>query len=487
MLFNSYIFIFLFFPLVMILYFTLNHFHKYKVALASVVLMSMWFYGYNNINYLYILIISIIINYLIANGMSRVHPTNAKRLFLALGLLFNIGIFFYFKYYDFFIENINDVLKTDLPFLRLALPLGISFYTFQQLSYVIDCYRGESEHYSFIEYAAYVFYFPQLIAGPIVYHTELIPQFRDIAKRKLDYNNLSKGLYAFSLGLGKKVLLADNFSRIVTIGYGNLAELNTPSVLLVMLCSTLQIYFDFSGYSDMAYGLGYMMNIELPQNFNSPYKSASVTELWNRWHMTLSRFFIRYIYIPLGGSRAGTFKAYRNTFLVFFVSGFWHGANWTYILWGTINGLLVVIERLFHIPKWKTPKFLKVAITFSLFACTLSIFRSNSLTQAFELWTQLFTGGFGALYQPITDTFNKLIEVSFLYRAGFGGIIEACPFLFPVVFAIMGTVGCICMKNTQEKSDTFKLTNWKLIVTVILLLWSILSLSEIIEFLYFDF
>lgn len=487
MLFNSYIFIFLFFPLVMILYFTLNHFQKYNAALAVIITMSLWFYGYNNINYLYILIVSIIVNYAVGNFILRSQTCITRRLLLILGLLFNIGIFFYFKYYDFFIENINSLFKSDLPFLRLALPLGISFYTFQQLSYVIDCYRNECEQYNFLEYAAYVSYFPQLIAGPIVYHTELIPQFRDITKRKLNYNNLSKGLYAFSLGLAKKVLLADNFSRIVTIGYGNIPELNTPSVLLVMLCSTMQIYFDFSGYSDMAYGLGYMMNIELPQNFNSPYKSASVTELWNRWHMTLSRFFIRYIYIPLGGSRVGIFKTYRNTFLVFFVSGFWHGANWTYILWGTVNGLLVVIERLFHIPKWKTPKFIKVSLTFVLFACTLSIFRATSVSQAILLWTQLFTGGFGAIYGPITDTFNKLTEISFLYRAGFGGIIEAYPFFFPAAFAIISTISCIFMKNTQEKVDSFKLTNRKLIVTVTLLLWSILSLSEISEFLYFDF
>ncbi|MBQ8039187.1 MAG: MBOAT family protein, partial [Lachnospiraceae bacterium] len=193
--------------------------------MAFLVGMSLWFYGYNNIWYLLILIVSIIMNYVIVYGMAHFSEKKLRRLFLACGLALNIGILFYFKYYDFFIENINAVLKSELPFLRLALPLGISFYTFQQLSYVIDCYRQECTPYSFLEYAAYVSYFPQLIAGPIVYHSELIPQFRDESKKRLNFDNLSKGLYAFSLGLSKKVLLADTFSKIVTAGYAGIPEL----------------------------------------------------------------------------------------------------------------------------------------------------------------------------------------------------------------------------------------------------------------------
>ncbi|MBP3604407.1 MAG: MBOAT family protein [Lachnospiraceae bacterium] len=487
MLFNSYIFIFLFFPLTLIGYYTLNHFKKYKSALAFVIGMSLWFYGYNNIYYLYVLITSIIVNYFITNQMMHFDTPKVRRVFLGFGLFFNIGIFFYFKYFDFFIDNINIIFKTSLPFLRLALPLGISFYTFQQLSYVIDCYRKDCEKYSFLEYAAYVSYFPQLIAGPIVFHTELIPQFRDETKKHLNFDNLCRGIYAFSLGLAKKVLLADIFSKVVTIGYGNISDLNTPSVILVLLCSAMQIYFDFSGYCDMAYGIGYMMNIELPQNFNSPYKSASVTELWNRWHMTLSRFFIHYVYIPLGGSRKGNSRTLFNVFIVFFISGFWHGANWTYILWGALNGAFVILERIFKIPNWKTPKFIKVILTFSFFTFTLSIFRSASVSQAISIWEQLFIGGFGPIYQPLTDSFNKMMEVSFLYRAGLGNLISACPFLPLFLFMSISVLGCMTLKNTQEKTASLKLTYHKLAVVVILLFWSIMSLSEISEFLYFNF
>ncbi len=488
MLFNSYIFIFLFFPLTLIGYFILNHFQKYKTALLFLVGMSFWFYGYNNIYYLLILIISILCNYCITKGLLLFSDKLLlRRLLLLFGITLNLGILFYYKYFDFFVENINHLLKTDIALLKVILPLGISFFTFQQLSYVIDCYKKKCEAYSLLEYATYVVYFPQLIAGPIVYHSELIPQLRDISKKHIDYNNLSKGIYAFSLGLAKKVLLADNFSKIVSIGYSNITDLNSPTTLLVMLASAMQIYFDFSGYCDMAYGIGYMMNIEIPQNFNSPYKSASVTEMWDRWHMTLSRFFIHYVYIPLGGSKLGSLKTYRNIFIVFFISGVWHGANWTYILWGTINGVLIIIERIFKIPKWKTPKFIKVALTFSLFTFTLSIFRSNTIADAVLLWTRLFNGGFGDLYPPIAESFQKMIEVSFLYRAGLGNLINAAPFFLPSSFTLFALIGCLTMKNTQEKTEAFKFTFPKMLTVIILMFWSIMSLSEISEFLYFNF
>lgn len=490
MLFNSYIFIFLFFPLTLIGYYGLNYARKYKAALGFLVGMSLWFYGYNNFYYLVMLIISIIMNYAIVSIMTHFEEKKKRRIFLCAGLFLNIGILFYFKYYDFFIENINSALKAKLPLLSLALPLGISFYTFQQLSYVIDAYKEDCEQYSFLEYAAYVSYFPQLVAGPIVYHSELIPQLRDTNNKKINFTNLSKGIYAFSLGLAKKVLLADTFSKFVTVGYGNIAELNTPSVILVMVCYSLQIYFDFSGYCDMAYGMGYMMNIKLPQNFNSPYKAGSIMEFWDRWHMTLTRFFTHYVYIPLGGSRCSLVKTCRNVLIVFLVSGLWHGANWTFILWGILHGICSVLERLFKTAasdKFKIPRFIKVGCTFILVTLAWSLFRAESVSDALLLWNQLFTGGSGPVYQPIIDKFQDLIEIKFLYRAGLGGLMDSYPFLLPSLFAAGSYAACVTMKNTQEKTETLKLTNQKLITVVILMLWSILSLSEISEFLYFNF
>ncbi len=487
MLFNSYIFIFLFFPLTLIGYYGFNYAQKYKAALAFLIGMSMWFYGYNNIYYLAILIVSISINYVLISGMTKTSSRRLKRLFLWAGILLNIGILFYFKYYDFFIDNINSALKAQIPLLKLMLPLGISFYTFQQLSCVIDSYKGECEKYSLLEYALYVSFFPQLIAGPIVYHNELIPQFQNTDNRKINFENLSRGIYAFALGLAKKVLIADTFSGIVTVGYNNITDLNTTSVILVIVCYSLQLYFDFSGYCDMAYGMGYMLNIKLPVNFNSPYKAESFADLWSRWHMTLTRFFVKYVYIPLGGSRRGTARTYLNTLIVFIVSGIWHGANWTFILWGTLNGILIIVERFTKISSLKIPKIIKMTVTYSIFTFTCSLFRSASVKDAGMLWTRLFQGGFGPVYQPLIDTFGDLTEMKFLYRAGLGGIMTSYPWLMLSLFTVISLAACFTLKNTQEKTAQLTLSNKKFMVVVILMLWSIMSLSGISEFLYFNF
>lgn len=487
MLFNSYIFIFLFFPLVLLGYYGLNHAGRYKAALIFLTLMSFWFYGYQNIYYLPILIFSILFNYAITSAMSRFSAAKWRRLCLYAGFAFNIGILFYFKYYDFFLRNLNMVFKTELPLLHLLLPLGISFYTFQQLSYVIDSYRGECEGYGFVEYAAYVSYFPQLIAGPIVYHSELIPQFRDIARKKPDFHNMSKGLYAFSLGLAKKVLLADTFSRMVNAGYDNISSLNTSSALLVMLGYSLQIYFDFSGYCDMAYGIGYLMNIRLPRNFNSPYRSQSVSEFWDRWHMTLTRFFTRYVYIPLGGNRKGQARTYLNVMAVFLVSGLWHGANWTFILWGVLHGAVTVGERMAGKLRLRLPQLVRVIFTFTFVTFAWSLFRADSLTDACLLWKQLFTGGFGPVYEPVTAAFQETVEMSFLYHAGLGAYMTRFPWLLPALFTAACLGCCFYLPNTQDKTERLKLTVPKMLVVVLLMLWSILSLSEISEFLYFNF
>ena len=393
MLFNSYIFLFAFLPLVLIGYYGLNYAKLYRAAQAYLIGMSLWFYGYNNIYYLAILVVSVLLNYCLAKGLFSLENRQQRRLLLWIGVLLNLGILFYFKYFDFFIENMNSLLKKDYTLLHVILPLGISFYTFQQLSFVIDCYKRECEEYTLLEYASYVTFFPQLIAGPIVFHDELIPQFRDLHNRKIRYENLSKGVYAFSLGLGKKVLIADVFSKFVTIGFENVWELNANSAILVMICYTMQIYFDFSGYCDMAYGIGYMFNVELPCNFNSPYKSLSIADFWDRWHMTLTRFFTKYVYIPLGGNRKGVIRTYVNVLIVFLVSGFWHGAAWNFIVWGLFFGVLLAAEKLWfgkYIAKTRV-----LCHVYTLLAVTLSfvVFDSANMKTAAQYILAMFGGG----------------------------------------------------------------------------------------------
>ena len=487
MLFNSYIFVFVFLPLVVIGYYWLHKLEKPRMALGFLLLMSMWFYGYNSVEYLLLLAVSIILNYATVQQMTKSQELWKRRFLLAAGIAVNIGILFYFKYYDFFIENVNAVFKTDLKLMGIMLPLGISFYTFQQLSYVIDSYRGECENYSFLEYASYVSFFPQLIAGPIVYHNELIPALKDKANHRPDYENLSRGIYAFALGLAKKVLIADTFSKVVAIGYDSMNDLNTVSVLTVMICYSMQIYFDFSGYCDMAYGIGYMFNVRLPINFNSPYKAASISEFWDRWHMTLTRFFTKYVYIPLGGSRKGRLRTYINVMIVFLVSGIWHGANWTFILWGIINGIGNIFDKIFgRFFKW-VPHAVGVALTFGFSTFAWSLFRADSVNDAEFLWKHMLKRGNNALYQPITDIFNDILEVKILCRIGFGGLVERFPFVPLMMFIVITLSACFFMKNTQEKVANMRFNTRKLIVVVVLIMWSIMSLSDVSEFLYFNF
>lgn len=487
MLFNSYIFVFLFFPMVVIGYYWLHHKGMEKAALGYLILMSMVFYGYNSIQYLAMLVVSILVNYLLVWLMDKAGSPAGRRLLLVLGLLYNLGILFCFKYFDFFIENVNALFRTDYHFLRLALPLGISFYTFQQLSYVIDSYRKDCERYSFLEYAAYVSFFPQLIAGPIVYHDELIPQLRAEENHHIQYENLCKGLYAFALGMSKKVLVADTLSKVVTVGYANVEMLNGVSTALVMICYSLQIYFDFSGYCDMAYGIGFMFNMELPVNFNSPYKAASVREFWDRWHMTLTRFFTKYVYIPLGGSRKGKVRTYVNVMIVFLVSGIWHGANWTFILWGIVNGLGNLFDRFFDPVLQRIPRVIRTIVTFCFCTVAWSMFRAESVGQGFQMIGNLRKLGDGGLYSEVADAFNRIFEVRLLARVGLGRMIVAEPWLMPAAFALILILACMFLRNTQEKANDGRYGAGRIAVTVGLLIWSILSLSEVSEFLYFNF
>lgn len=487
MLFNSYIFVFLFLPLAVAGYYLLYRAGGTKAALGWLIAMSMWFYGYNSTKYLAILVASVILNYLVARLMGNVGNKAGRRVFLAVGMALDLGILFLFKYYDFFIENVNVAFRTDFGFLGLALPLGISFYTFQQLSYLIDSYKGECERYSFLEYASYVLFFPQLIAGPIVYHSELIPQLREEKNHHLCFENLSKGIYAFSLGLAKKVLIADTFSKVVTAGYDSIWDLNTISVIVTAVCYSLQIYFDFSGYCDMAYGIGFLFNVELPVNFNSPYKAASIREFWDRWHMTLTRFFTKYVYIPLGGSRKGKLRTYLNVMVVFLVSGIWHGADWTFILWGVINGLGNLFDRIFGKFCERLPRAMRILATFAFSTFAWSLFRADSLGQAKQMFQKLLWRGDGTVYHALTDVFNGTLEAEVLGRMGLGGVLDAYPAFLLMVFMLAVLLACFFMRNTQEKVGDGKYGAGRITVTIGLLTWSILSLSGVSEFLYFNF
>lgn len=458
--FNSYIFVFLFLPLTLIGYFFLHS--KKKNTLAKVWLfgMSLWFYGYFNYSYLVLIIFSILFNYVVSRGMGKCDSQATKKILLTLGIVANVGLLFYFKYYDFFLENINVIFGQTFALRNILLPLGISFYTFQQLSYVIDSYRGQT-NYSIIDYAVFVTFFPQLVAGPIVLHTELIPQIRDDKRYVINYDNLSVGLMQFTIGLSKKVLIADRLGTVVDAGFSYLSTLTSIEAIVVMISYSLQIYFDFSGYSDMAIGLGKMFNFDLPMNFNSPYKACSIIEFWNRWHMTLTRFLREYIYFPLGGSRKGELCTYRNILIVFLLSGLWHGANWTFVIWGFLHGVAEVLQRVFQKMWDKICKPIQWGINVMFLMLTWTIFRANSIGQAWQLISRIWQGEKWTIYS----------------QAGIGYF----DVLFMGAMLLLAAVG----KNCSEMKFELRARNAS--VTVALLVLCVLQFAKLSPFLYFNF
>ena len=486
MLFNSYIFVLVFLPITLIGYFMLNKINQNTISKIFLIVMSLYFYAYFNYSYLIIILTSILFNYVIGKLLHKITNKNYRIICLIMGLVFNIGVLFYFKYYDFFISNINYLLHTDFNLKHLLLPLGISFFTFQQLSYVIDCYKNTADEYPFVDYALFVTFFPQLIAGPIVLHSETIPQFNNKENHRFNPSNMNKGIYAFSLGMAKKVLVADTLGLLVNDGFANIQGLGTIMAMIVMLSYTLQIYFDFSGYCDMAYGLGLMFNIEIPMNFNSPYKAIDIQDFWRRWHITLSRFLTTYIYIPLGGSRKGKLRTYINTMIVFFISGLWHGANYTFIIWGLMHGIAMCINRFIKPYAKSVPNFIKWFINFVFINITWIFFRADTLNDAWLFIKELFNPN-----NNIDVTMlSKLVREEFVLPLMLKNIVitdgyKSLVFALIMISVLLITV-LIC-KNTYELSKKFSTNCISIILIIIIALWSITSFAGVSTFLYFNF
>lgn len=487
MLFNSYIFVLLFFPVCMVGYFGLNHRKHYTLAQMFLLAMSLWFYAYFNVSYLWIILSSIAINYLFTMVMNRTKSPAFRKLELVSAVMLNLGILFYFKYFDFFLMNLNRFAHTDFHLHNILLPLGISFFTFQQVSYVVDAYRGEVQKYNFLQYASFVAYFPQLIAGPIVTHNELIPQFMDESKKRFNWDNFAKGLYMFAMGLAKKVLIADLFAGAANWGFANVQILDTTNALLASLAYTIQIYFDFSGYCDMAIGIGQMMNLDLPINFDSPYKSLSIGEFWRRWHKTLTRFFTRYVYIPLGGNRKGTLRTYLNIMIVYTISGIWHGANYTFIAWGILQGVLCVINRHWEKKLSKLHPALCWLVTFALVNLSWTLFRADSIGDALIFLRRFLWLDIGPVNENLAAAFLTP-EIKFVLDS-----IPNLPYQYYSAETYLPLFYCgaavlfLGAENAHQHMDTFTPTTGKLLFTTVLLAASILTFGSVSTFLYFNF
>lgn len=398
MLFNSYEFIFTFLPISFFVYFYLNNKRLTTAAKVWLVFASLFFYSWWNIMYLPLILISVLFNYTITNKMIEYDKYKKKYLskksLLQVGLLFNVGLLFYFKYMDFFIYNVNSVFNTDVELLHLALPLAISFFTLQQIAFLIDSYEGLVKEKNFLDYTIFVTFFPQLIAGPIVHHKEMMPQFSSIKNKVKNYNNIVLGLFIFSIGLFKKVVIADTFAIWATQGFDVSTSLNLFEAWVTSLSYTFQLYFDFSGYTDMAIGAALIFNIRLPINFNSPYKSTSIIDFWHRWHITLSDFIATYIYTPIVRSfkKLTIHKAMFATMVALLVSGLWHGASWMFAIFGLIHGVGVVVNHYWRNKiKININKFLSWFITFNFVNISLVFFRAKDLDGAFMVLSGMFT------------------------------------------------------------------------------------------------
>ena len=385
MLFNSYEFLFVFLPAVIVGYFALAR-RSALAANAFLAAASVAFYAWWKLDFVWILAASIAANYLFGHKLSRDSAAGKNdRLLLAAGIAFNLGLLGYFKYADFFIANFNAATGAHVGFLHVALPLGISFFTVTQIAYRVDAWKGKAAEYSATNYVLFVTFFPHLLAGPIIHHKEMMPQFADARLKRVDWENMARGLALFALGLGKKVLVADPLAPWANAGFLHAHALSFADGWITMLAYTMQLVFDFSGYTDMALGAALMLNIRLPRNFDSPYRSADIQEFWRRWHMTLSRFLRDYIYIPLGGNRGGEARMLLLFVVTFALGGFWHGAAWTYVLWGTLHGVALVVVHLWRKLGRPMPRPLAVGVTFLFVSAALVIFRAPTLSDALAI------------------------------------------------------------------------------------------------------
>lgn len=500
MLFNSYEFIFAFLPITFFIYYYLNYKRLTEASKGFLVFSSLFFYSWWNITYLPLILASMLFNYVIGNTLSKsiednkngLHKTFSKKSILIFGIICNLALLSYFKYADFFIENFNLTIGTNVNLLHLLLPLAISFFTFQQIAYLVDSYKAETKEYDFLNYALFVTFFPQLIAGPIVHHKEMMPQFATLKNKVINYKNISLGLFVFSIGLFKKVVIADTFAVWANKGFDIAETLNLFEAWATSLSYTFQLYFDFSGYTDMAIGIALLFNIKLPINFNSPYKALSIQDFWRRWHITLSRFLRDYIYIPLGGNKKGNFQTYSNLMATFILGGFWHGAGWTFLFWGLLHGLALSIHRLWQSFGFKMWSWLAWFITFNFVNITWVFFRAEEWADAINILSSMFSFDNIIISKQFVNLLNYINPLNTYIKYTGDNFISFINF-YTLEILVFGFILAIFSKNSNElnlKFNNMKKISFTWYIFSIFIFGCALifmSLQTGSEFLYFNF
>lgn len=479
MLFNSYEFIFVFLPITVTVYFLLAKYKLPQLAKASLVVASLAFYSYWDIRYLPLLLGSIAFNYTIGSAIERTR----NKLLLGLGIIINLSLLGYYKYTIFFMHSFSELFSVSLPVPNIILPLGISFFTFTQIAYIVDTYRGETERYSLLNYSLFVTIFPHLIAGPILYHKDMIPQFSIIKNFVFSQKNVAIGTSIFCIGLFKKVALADTLAPWVKLVFDNPDRVSFFEAWIGSLGYAMQLYFDFSGYSEMAIGLGLMFNLSLPINFNSPYKATSIIDFWRRWHITLSTFLKNYLYIPMGGNREGEAKRMNNIILTMLIGGLWHGAGWTYIIWGGLHGIYLILNHFWRKTGLSMPSLLAWLVTFISVVIAWVFFRANNVHDAFSLLQAMF--GFKGIILPIS--YERSLAFLTRYGIHFGEVqfLKAGTIEF-LLITLISIVAAFIKDSNQYITEFYPNWKWATIVSL-LFVYALLGLTRVSEFLYFQF
>ncbi len=479
--FNSFVFILLLLPITVIAYFLSN---KIRLTFGKLVIIaaSIIFYTYSDWKIFKILGISMLINF--GAVFILTNYRKAKKLIILLPIVINVGLLLYFKYTNFIITTANQITGNAWELKNLVQPLGISFFTFQQIAYVLAVYNKEIKKISVLDYLAYILYFPKILMGPLIDPVDFVNQINNPDLKRIDWDNLACGIKIFSLGLFKKVMLADIFAKGVSWGFSNFDSATAMDWILVTLFYTFEIYFDFSGYSDMAVGASKMLNITLPINFDSPYKALSIRDFWKRWHISLTKFFTKYVYIPLGGSRKGKVLTCVNTMIVFLVSGLWHGANWTFILWGALHGFFMIFDRLFEKVEEKVFEPVRWFLTFCTVNVLWLLFRADSIGQWKGIIARVIHMQDTSISQGLIDCFS-LQESQFLIDTLHLAGASAIRGFWLLIYVIAGLAICLVPENNYRNLK--KLSIFMMVIAAVAFVWGFICLSSESVFVYFNF
>jgi len=469
----------------------------HRLSVAWLVGMSLFFYGWWNPVYLGLMLFSMLFNYSLGSFLCSKH---ANKLQLAFGITTNLGLLGYFKYANFFVDNMNAVMGFSFNLEHIILPLAISFFTFQQIAYLIDAYRKETREYNFLHYCLFVTFFPQLIAGPIVHHREMMPQFGQESTFRFKPKLMEVGITMFGMGLFKKVILADGIAAYATPVFDAAANGSTLTFVdawVGTLAYTFQLYFDFSAYSDMAIGIGLMFGIRLPINFNSPYKATNIIDFWRRWHITLSRFLRDYVYFPLGGNRKGTSRRYANLVITMLLGGFWHGAGWTFILWGGLHGFYLAINHLWHAlrrllghdlqNRTRFGSLLSGMLTFLAVAVAWVFFRAEDIDASMSMLNSMFDPHLATLTRSYLFKSDDLSGI-LLWFLSLSFILWFMPNLQQWTrYRTVPEAGSQISSNRLLTLIEFRPSLWWAIFVAVLTGVAILGMTRLSEFLYFQF